>query len=514
MKFRLLSIIAVVLVCCTLLMACSNDDVPAVTTTAADTTTAEPVETTTVADTTVADTTTAAPETTAPPVVDDGTLKTTVNTTVPEEIKILAIGNSFSVDAMEYLYQMLKSAGVKKITLGNLYYGGCALDQHYSFARSDSASYTYYKNTTGGWTEKPNTKMSYGLADEKWDYITMQQSSKTLGISSSYGKILTNLVNHVETACPDATFLWHQTWAYQQDSTHSSFPNYDRDQMKMYNMIVECVKTCIEPEDRFEYLIPCGTAVQNMRTCFLGDTLTRDGYHMDKKIGRYLTALTWACVFTGVEPTAITFNPASRDINADVVKAAAEAVSGAIKNPYGVTESTVKTGEKPASATTTTAPSTPGVVVNPAEALAADTALAATQGIDLSKYKLLEWNYLENTYYNSTTRAGTTVPSSSQSTYKQNVCCDRKYSLAELPAGSVFICDSGWQYRLEKFQQENVKYNGTRPGMITANIYVMDEAFIADCQYFTWNIGSNPKSDISAKYAEAASHLRIYVPVQ
>jgi hypothetical protein len=113
--------------------------------------------------------------------------------------------------------------------------------------------------------------------------------------------------------------------------------------MKMYTMIVDCVKTCIEPEDRFEYLIPCGTAVQNMRTSFLGDTLTRDGYHMDKTIGRYLTALTWACVLTGVEPAAISFNPASRAINADVVKAADEAVSNAIKNPYNITQSLYST---------------------------------------------------------------------------------------------------------------------------------------------------------------------------
>ena len=510
MKTRLLPIIAILLAVCTLLIACSDGTAPADTTPSADTTTAAPVETTTAADTTAADTTTEAPaETTAPPAVDDGSLKTTVNATVPEELKILAIGNSFSVDAMEYLYQMLKNAGVKKITLGNLYYGGCALDQHYSFARTDSASYTYYKNTTGGWSERPNTKMSYGLADEKWDYITMQQSSKTSGIEKSYGKILTNLVNHVETACPDATFLWHQTWAYQQDSTHDSFPNYGRDQMKMYTMIVDCVKNCIEPENRFKYLIPCGTAVQNMRTSFLGDTLTRDGYHMDKKIGRYLTALTWTCVFTGVDASVITFLPA-KDINADMVKAAAEAVNNAIKNPYEVTESTVKTGEKPAGTTQID----PSVVLNPADFLVEDTALAATQGIDLSKYKLLEWKHLNNTYYHSTNKAGTSTPGSSASTYNQNVCCDRKYSLSELPVGSVFICDDGWQYRLEKFQQENAKYNGTRPGMITQNLYVLSADFVADCQYFTWNVASNPKDDISARFNQAAVHLRIYVPIQ
>jgi hypothetical protein len=66
----------------------------------------------------------------------------------PKSLKILAIGNSFSTDSMQYLYQIMKDGGVEEIVLGNLYYGGCSLDQHMSFAKADSASYKYYKNTT------------------------------------------------------------------------------------------------------------------------------------------------------------------------------------------------------------------------------------------------------------------------------------------------------------------------------------------------------------------------------
>ena len=29
-------------------------------------------------------------------------------------------------------------------------------------------------------------------------------------------------------------FVWQMTWAYQQNSTHSAFPSYDKNQMKMY----------------------------------------------------------------------------------------------------------------------------------------------------------------------------------------------------------------------------------------------------------------------------------------
>ncbi len=43
---------------------------------------------------------------------------------LPTEIKILAIGNSYSVDGMEYLWNILTDAGVEKVTLGNLYIAG------------------------------------------------------------------------------------------------------------------------------------------------------------------------------------------------------------------------------------------------------------------------------------------------------------------------------------------------------------------------------------------------------
>ena len=76
-----------------------------------------------------------APETDAPPKEID----------TKKSLKILAIGNSFSVDAMEYLYQIAKNAGVEEIILGNLHYASCDLTKHYAFSSRDSAEYVYYK---------------------------------------------------------------------------------------------------------------------------------------------------------------------------------------------------------------------------------------------------------------------------------------------------------------------------------------------------------------------------------
>ena len=428
--------------------------------------------------------------------------------TVPKSLKILAIGNSFSTDSMQYLYQIAKSAGIEEIVLGNLYYAGCSLEQHLSFAIADTASYTYYKNTLGNWGSTSKYKIKDALLDEDWDYISLQQTSKTSGLESSYGKTLTTLVDYVRKHNTKATLIWNMTWAYQKDSTHASFPNYDKDQTKMYNMIVSCVKNCIEPEKRFSLVIPCGTSIQNARTSFIGDTLTRDGYHLDYNIGRYIAGLTWFAAITGVSVDKVSYNPSTTEITEDMMKVAKEAVANAVAKPYEVTESKIKEGKLPEGKETIS----PSEILNPADFFEADKTAAAAQNIDLTKYEYFEWDYLENQYWYCTKNTSTTTPGSSAGTYKQNICTKEMFSIEDLPVGTVFILDSGWQYRLEIFPSKTEKYTGKRPGMTTDQVFVLTEAYLNGCKYVTWNIASNPKSDISARYAQAAVHLRVYVP--
>lgn len=66
-----------------------------------------------------------------------------------KSLKVLAIGNSFSVDAMEYLYDIAKSAGYTDIVLGNLYIGGCTLEQHVGTLAKSTPSYDFYLNKGG-----------------------------------------------------------------------------------------------------------------------------------------------------------------------------------------------------------------------------------------------------------------------------------------------------------------------------------------------------------------------------
>jgi len=54
-----------------------------------------------------------------------------------DTIRVLCIGNSFSWDAVEQELAPLCDAGKLPIIIGNLYYGGCSLEQHHTFLIKD-----------------------------------------------------------------------------------------------------------------------------------------------------------------------------------------------------------------------------------------------------------------------------------------------------------------------------------------------------------------------------------------
>lgn len=254
-------------------------------------------------------------------------------------LKVLAIGNSFSVDGMQYLYQIAKSAGYDDIILGNLYIGSCSLDTHYNNAMYGNASYIYYKNTTGSWTETADKTMLYGIQDEDWDIITLQQASGSSGRPDTYNRLerLVGYVNSKKTN-PDAKIGWHMTWAYQGNSTHADFVYYDKSQETMYNAILSAVKQEVIPTGLFDFIIPSGTAIQNARTSYIGDTLTRDGYHLSIPYGRYIAGLTWMQALTGVRAEEISYSP-DVSINSSMLEIAREAANNAIKNSFVNTKS-------------------------------------------------------------------------------------------------------------------------------------------------------------------------------
>jgi hypothetical protein len=213
-------------------------------------------------------------------------------------IRILCIGNSFSWDAVEQELVPLCDAANVQVEVHNLYYGGCSLAQHAQFMLKDTAAYSHRVCTNAEpRIVKDTITLKQALRDGKYDYISLQQASHDSGIRGTYEPWLSMLIDTVRAYQPDAQLCWMQTWAYSQDSKHSAFPRYHNNQQEMYDSIMACLEIPIINHQL--PIIPCGTAIQNARNTKLGDTLCRDGFHLDYVYGRYTAACVWYETITG-----------------------------------------------------------------------------------------------------------------------------------------------------------------------------------------------------------------------
>ena len=262
-------------------------------------------------------------------------------TTEKDAFKVLSIGNSFSQGVHTYLAEIAKDAGFEKVVCGNLYIGGCSLDKHYSNLSNNKAEYEFHI-----WELKDgkivknedvtaSTTMLEGIEYTDWDVITIQQNSANSGVASSYTK-LDNVLDYIHAnKNENAKVAWHMTWAYQEDSDilKTYYPNMS--QTDMYNAIVNVVKDRILTNDKIDFVIPAGTAVQNAREK-LGDIFnSSDGQHL-KAMGYYLSGLAWLNKITGTDISGITYTPNTDTANVlDILKKCAV---NAVANPYSVTE--------------------------------------------------------------------------------------------------------------------------------------------------------------------------------
>lgn len=224
-------------------------------------------------------------------------------------VNILAIGNSFTVDACRYLYQTAAASGIETNVV-NLCIGGCSLEQHWRNIESNAISYQYQKN---GVSTERSVSVGEALREEKWDYIVTQQVSSDSGWEVTYEPFLGLMVQHLREQAGDAEILLQQTWAYEVDSPHGNFMRYHRDQMEMYAMLSACYKHMAQKYGL--RLIPSADIIQRLRATdpFIvqkgGMSLCRDGFHMSLLYGRYALALTWVKTLFGVPVGGNTYIP-------------------------------------------------------------------------------------------------------------------------------------------------------------------------------------------------------------
>ena len=268
-----------------------------------------------------------------------------------DSLRLLCIGNSYSLDATIYLPQMIADAGIKN----NQYCIYCATSAGASLAFWDSIlvndhpiPHLYHM---GGslWSPKQKNWKIREILREPWDVIILQQASRVSEEYETYVPYIGNLLEAIHNECPnkDVKIGWHMTWTHAQN--HPDKPYGDTGWINISNTTKKLLQTYDIP-----FMIPSSTSIQNARHTQLNDDLelTRDGYHIAYGIGRYMLALTWfevicqpifGCSMIGTAPSATLCSiDADKEpfyaITQDNYLICQECVQNAIKAPYSCSD--------------------------------------------------------------------------------------------------------------------------------------------------------------------------------
>ena len=199
--------------------------------------------------------------------------------------KILAIGNSFSQDAVHYLPELAKLSGVEA-RICTLFIGGCRLSLHHENMLSDRKAYKplYDTELTGF------VSLREGVEATDWDIVTFQQQSSSSAIYGTFQPYLNELSAYVKKALPNAKQYLHQTWAYQSESKMILEAGY-----KTYEEMFEPIRESYEKafkDINADGMIRSGEAMLLLKNSGY-PYIHRDCFHANSGVGRLMIACLW-----------------------------------------------------------------------------------------------------------------------------------------------------------------------------------------------------------------------------
>jgi len=267
-------------------------------------------------------------------------------------LKVLAIGNSFSVCTQQQMPQVAKDLGCE-LDLVTMTIGGCSLERHVTCANDPKdLTYSLAWNRSGvakaPWAEleaccKPaprtdrKTKKKYTgrgaqlkevIKAAKWDIVTIQQCSHFSWQPDTYVPWGDDLVKIVRELAPQAEIVVQETWSYTP--WDKRLATWKIDQNEMYAKLHDAYAGFAK---KYGFrVIPTGTAVQLWRkelpvkyaeNSFGGDVCGSakfeqgadgkwkpkgDVFHFNSD-GNYLQALVWTAKLFNKDVTACKYAP-------------------------------------------------------------------------------------------------------------------------------------------------------------------------------------------------------------
>lgn len=243
-------------------------------------------------------------------------------------LKVLMIGNSFSICALKQMPQVAESMG-RRLDLASLYIGGCSLERHWqNVVAATNAEFRPYRfdRTTDGKkvVEKGKANIPDALVLDKWDIVTLQQASHFSWRPESYEPFGGNLVAKIRELAPQAKIVVQETWSYPP--WDKRLKGFGFDQVEMYVRLRDAY-AAFAGKYGFD-VIPVGTAAE-----FVPDRnslFTKPDFHFNRD-GEYLQGLAFTAKLFGVDVRKCAYRPSWMDAaRAEEIKAAVmDAIEGA-----------------------------------------------------------------------------------------------------------------------------------------------------------------------------------------
>ena len=264
-------------------------------------------------------------------------------------IKVLMIGNSFSICVLKEMPQTAAELGCK-LDIASLYIGGCPLSRHagniaavhkgdgptpylltwnYSSIPA-SEDPPFLSAAVKGDKNQWHANIPAILSAEKWDVVTIQQASHESWKPASFHPWADRVIEEIHQRAPQAKIVIQQTWSYCNADKRICSPKtggagtWGFDQLGMYERLTANYKALAETNG-FE-VIPMGKAVQlfrerrpvtkveedvvgNLKRDDKG-VLSGDTIHLNSD-GHYLQACVWTAKLFDVDVTKLKKAPKS-----------------------------------------------------------------------------------------------------------------------------------------------------------------------------------------------------------
>jgi len=195
----------------------------------------------------------------------------------PEKsIKLLTIGNSFTANALTYVPEFAAKDG-KPLIIFPAHIGGASLETHAKavslYTENPANPDAQIYRTFGGNYSVKRHSLAEILTTQKWDYITIQESTSRARQTDFSTESLRILVEFIRIHAPQAKIFLFEPWSSRENRSPMPDGSPTSSQLAYNRIHTESLRLAA----KFNLtLLPIGTAFQNARNTPLWQITTKD----------------------------------------------------------------------------------------------------------------------------------------------------------------------------------------------------------------------------------------------